>query len=445
VSSAGSNRRPRWARTINRPSLAARRAVAGTLISTAGLAGRPVRDSDGTDVGRVVDLVVRWDRGVYPLLTGMIVRVGFRRAWLHAEDIQHIDNGQVRVSSAKFDLREYERRAGEWLVRKDLLDHQLLDVDGARVVRAADLYLSQMGSTFRLVGVDVSFTSFLRRVLPGSAGRTATASKVVDWASIQSFGRPGEPVRLRETNRGLQQLRPAQLADLLEDLARPERQLLLSLMDPDAAADVMEEMEPEELEEVLRDAPVERAAALIARMEPDEAVDALRDLPEEDRRTILQLVPPDRASQLTRLLGYPEGVAGGIMTTSLVILELGDTIAVARRKALDQRANQDVTCLVVVDEDGRLVDDLPLMDMIAAEPTDLVADVIGPPIPGTVLPEASLDDVVEELIANRESSLLVVDEDGRPLGRILADDVVDALVESRSSRRWPWQPPRLGE
>jgi CBS domain-containing protein len=382
---------------------------------------------------------------VYPLLTGMIVRVGFRRAWLHAEDIESIDNGQVRVSSAKFDLHEYARRPGEWLARKDLLDHQLLDVDGARVVRAADLYLTQMGASFRLVGVDVSFTSFLRRVLPGSAGRASTASKVVDWASIQSFGRPGEPVRLRETNRGLQQLRPAQLADLLEDLARPERQLLLSLMDPDEAADVMEEMEPEELEEVLRDAPVERSAALIARMEPDEAVDALRDLPEDDRRTILSLVPPERAAQLSRLLGYPEGVAGGIMTTSLVILQLGDTIAHARRKALDQRANQDVTCLVVVDDEGRLVDDLPLMDMIAAEPTDLVSDVIGPPVPGTVQPDASLDEVVEELIANRESSLLVVDEEGRPIGRILADDVVDALVESRSSRRWPWQPPRLGE
>jgi Mg/Co/Ni transporter MgtE len=207
----------------------------------------------------------------------------------------------------------------------------------------------------------------------------------------------------------------------------------------------MEEMEPEELEEVLRDAPVERAAALIARMEPDEAVDALRDLPEEDRRTILHLVPPERAAALSRLLGYPEGVAGGIMTTSLVILQLTDTIADARRKALEQRENQDVTCLVVVDEDGRLVDDLPLMDMIAAELTDFVSDVIGPPLPGTVLPEASLDDVVEELIANREASLLVVDPDGRPLGRILADDVVDALVESRSSRRWPWQPPRLGE
>src|SRR5664280_554826 len=91
-----------------------------------------------------------------------------------------------------------------------------------------------------------------------------------------------------------------------------------------------------------------------------------------------------------------------------------------------------------------LVDDLPLLDLLAAAPEDLVRDVIGPPTPGTVLPEADLEEVVEQLTANRGSSLLVVDLQGRPLGRILADDVVDALVESRGSRRWPWQTPRVG-
>jgi Mg/Co/Ni transporter MgtE len=242
----------------------------------------------------------------------------------------------------------------------------------------------------------------------------------------------------------LRRLRPADLADLLEDLGRPERQLLISLLDPDAAADALEEMEPEELEKVLRDAPVERAAELLARMEPDEAVDALRDLPDEDRRGILEVIPAPRAAELSRLLGYPEGVAGGIMTTNLVVLSLDDTIEHARRKALEHQENQDLQGVVVVDAERRLVDDLPLLDLLAAAPEDLVRDVIGPPTPGTVLPEADLEEVVEQLTANRGSSLLVVDLQGRPLGRILADDVVDALVESRGSRRWPWQTPRVG-
>ena len=424
--------------------MATRRAIAGALVSAAGLVGRPVRDSGGRDVGRLTDLVVRWDRGVYPQLTGLVVRVGFRRAFVHVEDVDDIGRARVLLGSTRFDLRDFERRPGEWLVLKDLLDHQLLDVDGARVVRASDLYVARMGRGYRLVGVDVSFVSFLRRVLPSSAGRMPTPGKVVDWAAVQSFGRPGEPVRLRAPHRGLRRLRPADLADLLEDLGRPERQLLISLLDPDAAADALEEMEPEEVEKVLRDAPVERAAQLLARMEPDEAVDALRDLPDEDRRGILEVIPAPRAAELSRLLGYPEGVAGGIMTTNLVVLSLDDTIEHARRKALEHQENQDLQGLVVVDAERRLVDDLPLLDLLAAAPEDLVRDVIGPPTPGTVLPGADLEEVVEQLTANRGSSLLVVDLQGRPLGRILADDVVDALVESRGSRRWPWQTPRVG-
>src|SRR5659263_168734 len=144
-------------------------------------------------------------------------------------------------------------------------------------------------------------------------------------------------------------------------------------------------------------------------MEPDESVDALRDLPDEDRRVILEVIPAPRAAELSRLLGYPEGVAGGILTTNLVVLSLDDTIEHARRKALEHQENQDLQGLVVVDAERRLVDDLPLLDLLAAAPEDLVRDVIGPPTPGTVLPEADLEEVVEQLTANRGSSLLVVD------------------------------------
>jgi CBS domain-containing protein len=395
-------------------------------------------------VGRLVDLVVRWDVGAYPRLTGIIFRVGLRRAFIHDFDLAEINRSEILISSTKVDLRDFERREGEWLVLKDLLDHQLLDVDGARVVRAADVYIARLGSAYALVGVDTSFVSFLRRVLPGRPGRVPTPEKVVDWAAVQSFGLPGEPMRLRTANHGVKQLRPADLADLLEDLARPERQELIALLDADAAADVLEEMEPEELEEVLRDAPVQRAAELLTRMEPDEAVDALRDLPEEDRDSILAAIPKAEADGLSQLLEYDETEAGGIMTTRLVVLALTDTVAQARDRAVAQRENDEVHGLVVVDDLGRLVDDLPLLDLLAADPETLVGDVIGPPFPGTVFPDAGLEEVVEQLIASRGSSLLVVDRDGRPLGRIQADDIVDALVESRNSRRWPWQTPRLG-
>jgi flagellar motility protein MotE (MotC chaperone) len=387
----------------------------------------------------LVDLVVRWDRGPYPHVTGAIIRVGFRRAWVHVEDIASITQDEVRLQQTKVDLRDFVRREGEFLVLEDLLDHQLLDVDGVRVVRAADLYVTNIGPTYSMVGVDTSFTSFLRRVLPGNAGRIPTPDKVIDWSTVQSFGLPGEPMRLRETNRRLERLRPGELADVLEDLARPERQVLISLLDPDDAADVLEEMEPEELGEVLRDATVERAAELLSLMEPDEAAEALRDLPNVERTAILAVINERYKAELSTLLEYDERVAGGIMTTRLVILALTDTVQQARDKAIAQRETDEVHGLVVVDELGRMVDDLPLLDLLAAHPEELVEDVIGPPFPATVLPDASLDEVVEQLIENRGSSLLVVNSQGSPLGRIQADDVVDALVQERASRRWPWQ------
>ncbi len=422
-----------------RRGLLARREVAASLLSVAGLVGAPVRDRDGRDVGRLVDVVVRWDRGAYPQVFGIVVKVGFRRAFLHAVDLAGLARREVTVATTRVDLRDFERRPGESLLVQDLLDHQLVDMDGARVVRAADLYLALLGHRYWVVGVDVSFRSFLRRVLPGPARSRPTPERVLDFAAVEQFGVPGDPLRLRRAHRSLERLRPADLADLLEDLGRPQRQALRSMLHPDTAADALEEMTPEELELLLREVPDEQAAELLTRMEPDEAVDALRDLPEEERTTLLAAMPEERAEELTGLLAYPDESAGGIMTTALVVVGMDDPVSTVRDRVLEHRDSQDLAGIVVVDDEGRLVDDLSLMDLLAGDPSDPASSLVREPYPATVTPDADLADVVEQLTANRGASLVVVDPDGRPLGRILADDVVDALMAARSGRHWPWQ------
>jgi CBS domain-containing protein/sporulation protein YlmC with PRC-barrel domain len=416
----------------------ARKALVQNLVSASGLITRPVKAPDGGAVGRVADVVIRWDSGDYPKVSGLIVRIGFRRAFLPVQNIADISSNGVQLSSTKFDLRDYERRDGEFLANDDMIDHQLLDVNGARVVRAADLYLNKVARSYYVVAVDVSFRSFLRRVLPGSAGRAATPGKVIDWAGIQSFGRPGEPTRLRKQNTALTKLRAADLADLLEDLGRHERQVLLEILDPELAADAMEEMDADDLEDMLLHAPVGQAADLLARMEPDEAVDALRELPEEDREAMLDAMDEETSTSLIELLSYEDDEAGGFMTSELVILKESDTVAEAR-KILLELDNHDVQCIVVVDEEGRLLDDLHLIDLFQANPRSLVGNVKNESVPETVGPDADLEEVVEKLTANRGGSLVVVDEDNRPIGRIMSDDVVDALVKERSGRNWPWQ------
>ncbi len=418
--------------------LLAHRSVADALISLAGLLGRPVVNQQGAEVGRLADVVARWDGGPYPPVTGLVVKVGRRPAFLGIDQVHNLTHQRVELASARVDLRDFERRPGEVVLGGDVLDRQLVDVDGVRVVRASDLYLARVGLAWRLVGVDVGMQSLLRRLGPARFRTRPTPERVLDWAAIQPFGGPPGQVRLSRSNQALRRLRPAEMADLLEELGRDERRQLLDVLEPGAAADALEEMEPEQLGQLLRDAPVEQAAGLLAEMEPDEAVDALRDLEPDERERLLDAMDEERAGELAALLTFPEQTAGGLMTTHLVSIEAGTTVEQVRQRLREEEEHRaDIDSVLVVDNDGTLVDDLSLYELLIAEPTDLVDDLVRPPWPVTIGVDARIGEVVARLTESRAASLIVVDEDNTPIGRILADDVIDALVPEPAKQRFP--------
>jgi CBS domain-containing protein len=396
-------------------------------VSLAGLIDRPVRHQGGEEIGRVVDAVARFAGDqAYPPVTGFVVRVGRRKVFLDASLVAHLRHTEVVLRSARVDLRDYERRSGELLLAHDVLDHQLVDVDGVQVIRAADLYLAPVQHRIRLVGVDVSTQTLLRRLGPSGQRSRPTPGRVIDWAAIQPFGAPGRSVRLRTSHEGLQRLRPGELADLLEDLDREEQQELLQALDPKDAADALEEMDPEELESLLRGVDPDQAATLLSSMETDEAVEALRDLADDER-----------AQELAGMLAYEEDSAGGIMTTSLVLAHLDESVDTVRermRELADHRG--EIDGVAVVDAEGQLIGDVTLFDLAIADDTTTVADLLGDEDPLTVGPGDSIRDVAAQLTEARRSSVLVVD-DGRPIGRILADDVVDALLPERGRLHFP--------
>jgi len=406
------------------------------LVSVAGLAGRPVRNPAGAEIGRAVDVVVRWDGAPYPPVTGVVARVGRRRAFVPADALSGLDADGVDLSSARLSLTDFERRDGELLLLADVVDHQMVDVDGVRVIRASDLYLARVGA-WRLVGVDVGLQTLARRLGPARWRGRPTPGRVIDWAAIQPFGGPG-PIRLRRTNQELHRLRPAELADLLEDLGRRERDALLGALGPETAADALEEMDAAELGVLLRETPAADAAPLVAEMEPDEAAEALRSLTEEDRSGILAAMPAGDAERLRGLLAHPEGTAGGLMTTVLVTAGTDETVAGVRdRLRSEVEHREEIDAVLVVDGQGRLIDDVSLFELLLAAPDARLGDLVAPPWPVVVDAGAPFEDVVDRLIDNRRSSLVVVDGRRRPIGRILADDVVDALVPGRGRRHFP--------
>ncbi len=379
---------------------------------------------------------------------GLIIRVGRRLAFVPASAIDRIGHADVVLRSSRLDLRDVMRRPGEVLLAKDVLDHQLVDVEGVQVIRAADLYLAEVIGRIRLVGADISNATLLRRLGPRRWRPRPTPDRVIDWAAIQPFAESADqangeatPVRLKTTNEGLHRLRPGELADLLEDLRRDERRELLAALSPDEAADALEEMQPEYLEQLLRESDPVEAARLLAAMEPDEAVEALRDLPLAVRGEVLWHIPAKTALALRELLGYAENEAGGIMTTALVTAKSGEKVKKVTDRLSEARVHDvDLDAVAVVDSDGRLLGDVDVLDILFALRADAdtrMSALLGDEDVVTVNPHAKAQEVAGQLVETRRHSLVVVDEDGHPIGRILADDVLDALVPTKGRFHFP--------
>jgi CBS domain-containing protein len=419
------------------------RSVRDSLISVAGLVGSPVRNRAGDHIGRVSDIVARWDgEESYPAVTGLVAKIGGRRAFASMDQVDSVTRAGVQLHSARIDLMEFARRDGEVLLGRDVLDHQLVDVDGVQVIRPADLYLAQIpgpeGSILRLVGVDVSNQTLLRRLGPKRWRGLPTPERVIDWAAIRPFGSEVTTVRLRASQDELRRLRPGELADLLEDLERDARQELLASLEPDKAADALEEMDPEDLEALLRETPPEEAAALVARMEPDEAVDALRDMEDDARQELFDHMDPAQRERLTGLLNFEEDQAGGFMTTNLVTAPPDQSVAEVReRLRSEQDHGGDLDGVVVVGATGELLGDVPMYALAIASEDSRIGSLLPEGDSVSVPSDAGVTEVAERLVESRHSSVIVVDSANRPIGRILADDLLDALLPERGRHHFP--------
>jgi CBS domain-containing protein len=205
----------------------------------------------------------------------------------------------------------------------------------------------------------------------------------------------------------------------------------------EAAADALEVMAPCALTALLREKPP-RAPGWSRRW-ADEAVDALRGLPPGERAGLLGRMPPETRFELARLLGYPGDQAGGIMTIVLACAHPGEMVEQVRRRLAGQAGHRtEIDSVAVLDESGRLAGDVSVFDLLASDGGRPLADLIDPGNPPVTLrPDAALGTVAAKLMESRRSSLLVVDDDGRPLGRILSDNVLDTLVPRHRRLHFP--------
>jgi len=405
--------------------------------------GRPVRDRNDEPIGKVADLIVAVGER-YPPVTGLVVATDRRKIFLPWSAVTSLDATGAQLRTTTLDLAKFRQRPDEILLRADLMDKQIVDIDGRKVVRVNDLRLDEVEGSLRLVAVDVGAGGLLRRLGVESPYRTIARNlrlpvpeRYIDWEDVDPVETSIASVKLRVPHAGLAQLHPADLASILDQLAPRDRAGVLASLDDEAVADAIEEMEPDTQVEVLEDLTPARAADILEEMSPDDAADLVADLDQETRDEILAHMEPDEVDEVQELLGYPEDSAGGIMTTEYIALDdhLSAAEAIDRLRELEPDA-ETIYYVYVTDDDGRLAGVLSLRDLIVAPPgRPLHEFMLREPIAVGVL--ADQDEVAEVVAHYNLLAVPVVDDDGRLAGIVTVDDAIDTVIPTAWKKRLP--------
>ena len=282
-------------------------APAPSILHLSDVTGGAVRDAAGDRLGTIDDLIVRLAGTGYPPITGFLVTIAGRRSYLPAESVSEIAPGELRLARAKLDLRPFERRSEEVLLKHDVLDHQLINVDGARLVRANEVELARLEGWWRVVGVDTGGRGALRRLLPKPLGRRISTGEFLDWASVEPFAGNVPAVRLRVLHPRLARLHPAQIADLVEAASHGEGEEIIQAVghgDRELEADVFEELDEQHQLEFIEERSDVDVAAVVARMAPDDAADLVAELPEDRKEQVVAHLPEQQRRKVRALLGY---------------------------------------------------------------------------------------------------------------------------------------------
>jgi flagellar motility protein MotE (MotC chaperone)/sporulation protein YlmC with PRC-barrel domain len=405
--------------------------------------GRPVRDQLGESIGKVADLIVAIGDS-YPPVTGLVVNNNGREIFLSWQAVNSLDAGGAELGTTAIDISRFQQRPNEIRLKRDLMDKQIVDIDGRKVVRVNDLRLDEVEGALHLVAVDVGASGVLRRLGIEGPWRTLARGlhrdvpeRYIDWEDVDPVERSIASVRLRVPHKGLAELHPADLATIIDQLTRSDRVGVIASLDDEAAADAIGEMEPETQVEVMEDLEPERAADILEEMDPDEAADLVADLSDESRVEILGLMEKDEADEVQELMTYDEETAGGIMTTEFVAVPATLTAAqtIDRLRELEPDA-ETIYYVYVTDSDERLVGVLSLRDLIVSKP-EIVISTFMFDEPVAVRTDTSQEEVTEVVARYNLLAVPVVDSEGRLEGIVTVDDAMDTLLPQPSKRRLP--------
>jgi len=406
--------------------------------------GKPILDAEGAEIAWVKDLLVQFEDTAHPPVSGLVARHDRRDFYLNVNRVGALSPHGFQMNAFTVDLRPFERRDGEVLLRRDILDKQLIDVDGRRVVRANDLELIWAEGKYRLVGVDVSAQGLLRRLGPARLTGNLPSRSLIDWAEVESFATQAPLVRLRVSQAGLARLHPVEIAQIVEALSPRHAQDVIHILDDETAADTVQELDPDDAADLLESLDPEHAADILDEMEPNDAADVLAEMTAEDSDELLELMEREESGDVRELLDYAEqfdeDTAAGLMTTDFIAVSPNLTAAecLAGLRQVPDPPEPLYHLYLTTDETAPgqqfLVGVVALRDVVLAEPLAVLETLREDGLLAVKL-EDSARSVASKMAEYNLASVPVIDNEGRILGVIHVDDAMDVLLPDLWRRR----------
>jgi flagellar motility protein MotE (MotC chaperone)/sporulation protein YlmC with PRC-barrel domain len=397
----------------------------------------PVHDRAGTRLGRVEDLRVD---ALLSRVDRLLVKGGKTVSVFPWSSVEMFSPEHRRITLATHTQPELlpEAENEVILLKRDVLDRQIIDIQGRKVVRVNDILLETQEHDLLLRRVEVGLAGAVRRLFAGFLSprlvrhvAAGLPEHAIPWDYVGLIEPHSSRIRLK-VHQQLARMHPADLADIIEDLGRVERSAIVSQMAPEIAAEALAEAEPSVQAAVVEAMHTDKAADVLEEMQPDEAADVLGELPTARSEELLDAMDAKEAEEVRELLVFRENTAGGLMASEFFRAAPGWSVAetLAHLRAAEADHVAEVSDIPVVAEGDRLVGLIPLVQLVRAVPDDPLRDLVGVEV-AAVTPGTPFREVLERFEKYHLRTLCVTDEFGALIGLISIEDVLKRLTAVR--------------
>jgi magnesium transporter len=401
--------------------------------------GAEAYDSQGNYVGRVKELFI--EPGDHPnrISRLLLSRGQFRPLMASHEQVGFVAPGVLKLNTDESRLDLFQPNEAWLAVRKDLLDRQIIDTAGRKVVRVNDIDLAEQRTDghmeMRVTQVDVGLTGAVRRLLqgllpPGAIRRIQhkLPPRLIPWEFVNLIeSDPMRRVKLRLSTDKLAKLHPADLADIMEELSPAERDSIIASLDEETAAEALSELDARLKSQIVEHLDTDRAADILEEMSPDEAADVLADLPPETSHELLEEMPQKEAREVRNLMRFDENSAGGMMTSEIVVVSEDATLAeVIEHIRFQESPIEQLDAIILIDREAIFTGIVPVARLALAGAGQPMKDLRAEPAV-SVGAHADEGEIFELFDKYNLRTLTVVDDEGRPIGAIAVDDIVSRM------------------